>query len=287
MYAEPDREIAFGDVFLRDVLFHDAFLADDAAQLGSYLIVPQNAPRFAAGIEKRLNRPVSIPEEGIWIYSPGIPRTGRENFLLAHGLSTHAVVISDDCDIEEAFGREGAEPRGRLLFAAVAESKKEQIEEVQRREPFNRFALPGNDQWQGGIVDLKRLFMVDVRAIPTAPEARAVRLGEELSTALAVTWAAYATRRGPLAAAKNADKLVRLLGERGVGNEEAVKIATAVAEAVAAAWTFEVDGLDAAAVVLDEGGDLSGAEVRLVDTLNAVAAAASAAAAALEASRRS
>jgi len=272
VYQAPDSDVSFGDVFLSDSVFHDAYLMGDAANMGAYTLRGGAfKEKFVAGIGRTLSRPVEAPAEGFQFYSPAIPLGTEESGLLAHGLPTHAIVLSDDCDIEEAFGRGGAPPRGRLLFAAVTELPESVIGRLGREEPFDRFPLPKEDPWAGGAVELRRLFMVDVRAVNPDPGARAVSLDRELATRLAVTWSAYATRRGPLAAAKNAGKVAQLLVDGGTGEDEATSAANALAQTVARAWTFEVDGLDAAAIAFDEQTDPERAKARLIETLRDLA----------------
>jgi hypothetical protein len=85
--------------------------------------------------------------------------------------------------------------------------------------------------------------MVDVRAIDPEKTPRVTRLGDGLSQGLAITWAAYATRRGPLAASKAAEKLAALLSSGGEVSPEIRAAAVSVAQTVAAAWTMEAEGL--------------------------------------------
>ena len=226
------------------------------------------------------SRRVVAGPDGIQVFSPAIPLGTEEDALLAHGLPTHAIVLSDECDIEEVFGR-GGTPKGRLLFAAVSERETSEINAVAEHEPFDRFALPAGGDWPGGVAELRRVFMVDVRAIDPEKTPRVTRLGDGLSQGLAITWAAYATRRGPLAASKAAEKLAGLSSRGGEVSPEIRAAAVSVAQTVAAAWTMEAEGLDEAAIAFEDGADPNPAVERLIESLQELATQASAAATAL------
>lgn len=135
MYSHPDDDIVFGDVFCADAVFHDAHLADDSTNVGRYVLSAPFKDKFTSGIARTLNRPVQAPADGLPLYSPAIPLGQGEDGLLAHGLPTQAVVLSDDCDIEEALGRDGSPSRGRLLFASVTTQSDDAIEAVRTSEP--------------------------------------------------------------------------------------------------------------------------------------------------------
>jgi hypothetical protein len=123
--------------------------------------------------------------------------------------------------------------------------------------------------------------MVDVRAIDLERTPRVTRLDDALSQRLAITWAAYATRRGLLAASKAAEKLAALLSRGGEVTPDIKAAALSAAQTVAAAWTMESEGLDSAAIALEEGLDPDPIVARLIESLRELATQASAAAAAL------
>ncbi len=68
MYQAPDSDISFGDVFLSDSVFHDAYLMGDAANMGAYTLRSAFTERFVAGIGQTLSRPVEAPAEGFQLY---------------------------------------------------------------------------------------------------------------------------------------------------------------------------------------------------------------------------
>jgi hypothetical protein len=283
LYTNAEGEVTFGDLFASGSVFHDAYLRSDATSLGQHTLKGQKAERLAEGLTKGLNnRSVVAGPDGINVLSPAIPLGNEEDALLAHGLPTHAIVLSDECDIEEVFGR-GGKPKGRLLFASVSERPVAEINAVALQEPFDRFALPASEGWPGGVAELRRVFMVDVRAIDLENTPRVTRLDDALSQRLAITWAAYATRRGPLAASKAAEKLALLLSRGSEVTPDIKAAALSAAQTVAAAWTMESEGLDGAAIALEEGTDPDPVVARLIESLQELAIQASAAAAALDA----
>lgn len=150
-------------------------------------------------------------------YAPMIPgslyNTGRD-FMLAHGRSCRAVLLSDDCEIETCLVR--SEGKSRLVFAAVAPWPADPAEaaKTMERTTFRRHPLQPGDGFEGGVVDLVRLFAVSGKALLNVG-GRVIGLGEEGRAALEQRWAAFATRRGPLAAADNATKLAHILDAKG------------------------------------------------------------------------
>lgn len=121
---------------------------------------------------------------------------------------------------------------------------------------FGRFPMPAmGESIPASVAELRRCFMVDSRDVAARSEDRLASLGPEAVVDLEVRWNAFATRRGPRASARNAEKvadvLVRLQGrsERSESDEEA---GTLVAQTLAAAWRIEGGELPAAAEAAPE-----------------------------------
>ncbi len=100
----------------------------------------------------------------------------HHDFVLAHGTPCLGILVSDDCAIDDAFGvdRQRADPRGRLLFAAVTEATQLEIQALEDLPAFDRFPLPADARFAGGIAELRRVFMLDARAVKTDPGDRVV-----------------------------------------------------------------------------------------------------------------
>ena len=191
MYHAPSKgePVLFGDVFSSSWLF-DAFINRDAVPLREITLKGGN----------RGYAPVS---------APGQP---DKDFLLAHGTSCRAIVLSDDCEIESCLVRRGG--RGRLVFAAVEPWPSASIAVGVRTSNFRRHPLEPADGFEGGIAEFFRLFAVTGQALLGA-SGRIICLEEEARALLEQRWAAFATRRGPLAAADNATKLAHVLDAAG------------------------------------------------------------------------
>jgi hypothetical protein len=185
--------LLFGDVFSSEWLF-DTVINEDAVSLA-----PINLSRGQG--------------RGYAPLTPDSPFKTDKDFLLAHGRSCRAVLLSDDCEIETCLIRR--EGRGRLVFAAVAPwpADPEEAAKAMERTTFRRHPLRPHNGFEGGIVDLVRLFAVSGKAL-VQTERRVVSLGETERAALEQRWAAFATRRGPLAAADNVTKLAHVLDAR-------------------------------------------------------------------------
>jgi hypothetical protein len=192
MYSVPatGTPLLFGDIFSPDWLF-DAVVNDDAVRLGEVNM-----------------------RGGLRGYAPlksGGPKTDKD-FILAHGEACRAVLLADDCEIETCLVRKGG--RGRLLFAAISAWPEEEGEATKTRTmtTFRRHPLEPAEHFDGGIVELHRLFAVNGRALTSLGTGdRIVALAEAARAGLEQRWAAFATRRGPLAALDNATKLAHLL----------------------------------------------------------------------------
>jgi hypothetical protein len=192
MYSVPATctPLLFGDIFSPDWLF-DAVVNNDAVRLGEINLRGGN----------RGYAPLKV--DG--------PRTGKD-FILAHGESGRAVLLADDCEIETCLVRKGG--RGRLLFAALSAwpDDADEAERARQMTTFRRHPLEPGEHFDGGIVELHRLFAVNGRALTSlSSDDRVVALSDAARAGLEQRWAAFATRRGPLAALDSAAKLARLL----------------------------------------------------------------------------
>lgn len=194
MYRQPDHDepLLFGDVFSSDWLF-DAFINEDAVPL--YETLFQRGGRGYAPV------------------TPQGPQT-RKDFILAHGEHCRAILLSDDCEIESCLERAGG--RRRLIFAAVTPwpSDSDAAAKARRMTTFRRHPLEPAGGFDGGIAELHRLFAVSGRALLDA-HGRLVALEDDARALLEQRWAAFATRRGPLAATDNGTKLAHVLDARG------------------------------------------------------------------------
>lgn len=233
MYSVPatGTPLLFGDVFSPDWLF-DAVVNDDTVRLAEI------------NMKGGMRGYAPIKADG--------PETGKD-FILAHGEACRAVLLADDCEIETCLVRKGG--RGRLLFAVISAWPDDEDEATKARamSTFRRHPLEPGEYFDGGIVELHRLFAVNGRALTSLGSGdRIVALGDAARSGLEQRWAAFATRRGPLAALDNATKLAHVLDagddvqrfERFRSGEAAPAGATAetaksVARAFAQAWKAE------------------------------------------------
>lgn len=232
--SERDH-ILFGDVFSAGWM-HDVFLREDAIALGP----------FTRG-------------GGVTCYAPVDPAKRRQSqeLILAHGRPAQAVILSDDCEIESVLVRRG---RGRVLFAAVGPWPEDgaAAEDLMRTTAFYRHPLRPDGAYAGGVVDLRRLFMVDARAISASD--RDVCLGEGLRARLEQRWAAFAGRRGPLAHLSGAQKLARVI--EAAGDSDRLE---SLNEGTAAVDPATVEASRATAVALSHAWELEGALVNGAD----------------------
>lgn len=237
----PCAEVSFGDIFSATFL-HDVYLRSDAQLLGT--------------------RDVPAKHGGGLAYSPSFGR--NREYVLAHGARCQAILITDNCVIDTALGRDGAArgPRGRLLFAPILPMPAED----RSTNAFGRFPIPEAPDVEGGIAELRRCFMVDARDVADNAGARLASMASELAEELEIRWNAYAARRGPLAALRNAEKLASLLaraaGRTALGESD-LEAARSLAEAVTASWKLEGRYLEAAAGAFDSGA-AGGTEIAAV-----------------------
>jgi hypothetical protein len=275
-YTLPSGEIKFGDIFEADYLF-DVFVRADSAAIPGY---PAPAKLAEAMGRKVVGQP--LPPEPFDLHSPAFPPRSGQDFVRAHGSKRRAVILNDNCVIATAFGyddRKTAKRAGRLIFAPIADATKKEIDDLTKQSGYGRFPLEPAGFFAGGVVELRRAFMVDLRAIE--PKQRIARPDPDLAELLEVRWSAYSARRGPDVFNTNAHKLKSVLArpdEPGVAEEEA---AARVAEALSIAWRLEGGPLEAAAEAWDKGHDAEPAISALVDDLRELEQAAAAAAAAL------
>lgn len=262
MYRKPaqDEPILFGDVFSSDWLF-DAVLNSDAIPLREVMM--RGGARGYAPVEA------------------GGPGTSGD-LILAHGNACRAIVVSDDCEIETCLIRR--EGRSRLVFAAVAPWPADAPGAAQaaRMTSFRRHPLEPADGFAGGIAEFFRLFAVAGTALLKQPR-RVVVLDDDARALLEQRWAAFATRRGPLAAADNATKLAHVLDAKGdtgrfdlllggdaLPNDRAQDAAKAVARALVQAWRTEGEIMQGIADAHEERGVGAEAITLLVAELRAL-----------------
>jgi hypothetical protein len=272
-YALPTGEIEFGDIFEADYLF-DIFVRADSTAIPGY----QAPAKLAEPMGRKLvGRP--LPAEPFDIHSPVFPPRIGQDFVRAHGAKRRAVILSDNCVIATAFGyddRKQAKRAGRLIFAPIVDATAKEIETVSKQAGYGRFPLDPTGFFPGGIVELRRAFMADLRAIK--PEQRLARPDPALAELLEVRWSAYSARRGPDVFNTNAHKLKNVVArpdEPGVAEKEA---AARVAEVLGLAWRLEGGPLEEAAAAWDKGHDAEPAIAALVDGLRELEQAAASAA---------
>lgn len=231
MYRQPEESdpLLFGDVFSSNWLF-DAVIKKDA--------IPLREVNLRGG------------GRGYAPVTPEGPQTDKD-FLLAHGRTCRAILLSDDCEIETCLVRK--EGKSRLVFAAVAEWPTDNATAAKavRMTTFRRHPLEPADGFEGGIAELSRLFAVSGQALLNT-HGRVVALDDHARALFEQRWAAFATRRGPFAASDNATKLAHVLDANGesdrfdllVGgdalpNSAAQDVAKAVARAFTQSWRTE------------------------------------------------
>jgi len=264
------QELSFGDICEADFLY-DVHVREDARAMG----VEFASAKFAT---KRWNIDEEVP-----YYIPGIGIKAGQNYVLAHGVHQQAVLLSDDCLIATALGRDGAGPTNRrLLFAPVVEATEDEVAELAGGN-FGRFPLPADaHDADDRIADLRRCFMVDARDVDAALKAGGFQvrsLDDATRDDLAIRWSAYALRRGPFVAEDNLEKFVEYLLITGRVDDEGAVIdaARALADVVAAAWGYEGRGVEGAGTAADDGRDPQEVIDRLVEELEQLRATADAA----------
>lgn len=230
VYVAPVADVSFGDIFSIGFLF-DVHLRADAVQLGA-----QEIPAKRGGGTAYSDR-----------------FTGERAYVLGHGTPHRAILITDSCIIDTALGqgRDETRPKGRLLFAPITPARPDAL----ATETFGRFPLPAHGEVSAGIAELRKCFMVDARDVAAHKDAREASLTDDFAEELEVRWNAFATRRGPLVALRNAEKLVDLLtrrrGLREPGADEK-QVGQEVAEVIAQSWAVEGGHVEAFAELADD-----------------------------------
>lgn len=258
MYRQPAATdpLLFGDVFSAEWLF-DAMVREDAVALA-----PINLSRG----QGRGYAPTAVDS----------PYKTHKDFMLAHGRSCRAVLLSDDCEIETCLVRK--EGKSRLMLAAVAPWPADPSEaaKAMQRTTFRSHPLQPGNGFDGGVVDLVRLFAVSGKSL-LSTHGRIISLDDQSRAALEQRWAAFATRRGPLAAVDNATKLAHVLDAKGdperldllhggdtVPDAAALHTGKAVARVLNQAWRTEGEIMQKIADVHEARHD-GDAEVALLE----------------------
>jgi hypothetical protein len=259
LYAKPADHLSFGDIFAGDWFF-DAYLRRDAVPLVQFQSKAGRGWKAAAPSQDR-------------------------DALFAHGQQRHAILISDDCEIETILRRGG---RSRVVFAAIERLPLSQsaAEEALETRAFRRFPLPPDGAYSGGIVEFQQLFAMAVDGVRMeGQDPRLTRLDDEARLQFEMRWNAYSSRRGPLAHIDNAEKLARLLSAAGdtvrfdrlaTGEEKPddahVTIAKAVAEALGAAWIIEGARLNEVAEAYERKDSADATRAALAEAFKELAA---------------
>jgi hypothetical protein len=238
-YVEPAENVSFGDIFEAEFL-HDVFLRADAVQLGTRDMVKKHG--------------------GGLMYAASFDR--NREFVLGRGAQYRALLIADNCLVDRILAQGSADhrPQGRLLFAPLVEA--DTGDEI---KDFGRFPLPDwPERLPSCIAELRRCFMVDAPAILEHRDDRMASLNEDAAAELEVRWNAYAARRGPLANARNAEKVAELAARsQGDAVEPDRELAQLIASALVAGWRLEGDSMERVADAYSENreGDSELAEL--------------------------
>jgi hypothetical protein len=239
-YVDFASDVSFGDIFESAFLF-DVHLRKDAVQLGA-----QNmSARYGGGLA----------------FSARYP--GNRHYVLGRGGPFRAILITDNCAVDTALDQRHdasddppAKPKGRLLFAPLTEADAD----VTDIPTFGRFLLPPcPGRFGAHIAELRRCFMVDARDVAEHKDSRVASLDDDLAEALEVRWNAFAVRRGPLANARNAEKLLgtltRIAGREDAPTEDELSAARSLTDVLAATWRLEGAGLEAVGDAFDRHVD--------------------------------
>jgi hypothetical protein len=271
LYAAPQDDVVFGDIFETDFL-HDIFVREDTGLMGGGPLPPTLAPKVGGWMNTKL-------EQGtIDLYSPAFPPKPETRFALAHasfrpGDEPHrAILLSDSCLTATALaqGRQKRSVGGRLLFAPLTVVDEDKWHNLVETEDFERFPLPPGERLPAfSVAELGNCFMVDARDIEKHTGSRIASLSGPLAEELEVHWNAYATRRGPRAYGRNTLKLASLLSGGGQPGDDEQAAADAVADALDLALLIEgadlEDVSEAEEAVRLSGGDAGALTPPLVD----------------------
>lgn len=241
MWTVPAAAAVFGDVFRADFLL-DVHVRADAVTLGEAQLSARQVRQLAT---------LGVPPTGsVDIYSPAF--SDSTGFVLARatGASGTAMLVSDSCAVATALvqGRQKRSVGGRLLFVPVLVDPPPAVwERLRKRTDFGRLALDPHAAWpDGAIAELRLCFMVDARDVKVNLDARIATLSPAGADELAARWAAFATRRGPIAYEQSAAKLGHVLAARAgvaVGDQH-VAVGDEVARTLDLAWTLEGGDLE-------------------------------------------
>lgn len=243
---ELRAELSFGDVCEAEFLY-DVHVREDARSMG----MKMSGDAFA---QKHWKLPGAVP-----MFIPALDPGQGETFTLAHGTHHHALVLSDDCLIASALGRDGGGPKNRrLLLAPLVVASEKEVQELDG-ENFGRFPLAADEHVASHcIADLRRCFMADARDVHKALAAAGFRtrsISDETAGALAIRWSAFTLRRGPFVAEDSLEKFAEHLLDTGrvAQEDDAVEVATLLADVVSAAWGYEGRGVEHAGNAADDG----------------------------------
>ncbi len=248
-YATPRQAAGFGDLFEADFLL-DLFVREDATFLGGGQLAGQ---KLIARLGGWMNAE-GIEAEAVDLFSPAFAVRAQDRFALGH--ASHrllqerrlALLISDSCLTATALaqGRAKRSPGGRLLFAPVSQIDPDEWERLRQEPDFERFPLPPEEA-QGLtalVAELRHVFMVDAKHLAAHLDSRLLSLAPATAESLEAHWAAYATRRGPLAYERNTLKLAFLLAGGAQPGEEEQRSADAIAEVLDLTWLLEGKDLE-------------------------------------------
>lgn len=239
--AAPRPELGFGDVCEAEFLFDVHVRADARALTREETSAPFAKKRW--GLDSAISYFVPLPS--------GAP----DNYVLGHGRQRRALVVSDDCFIASALGRQGQTPDGRIMFAPVVDVNQEELDQLTELPTYGRLGLAADEVYgQHAIVELRRAFMADARDVAAAGVGFAVRsLDDDARDGLSIRWAAYALRRGKFVVEDNLEKFAELLLAQAIDEEEVTRFSLAVGTVAALGWRYEGKGIEDAGVAFDEG----------------------------------
>jgi hypothetical protein len=228
-------ELSFGDICEAEFLY-DVHVRADARSMGRE-VAPAKFAKKMWGMD-----------EDLTYFVPALDPKQGDNFVLARGTHSQAILLSDDCVIATVLGRDTGKPTNkRLIFAPLAPAADADLDTAN----FGRFPLLADEQFDEPLMaDLRRCFMADGRDVHAALDAggfRARSLTEDTRGELAIRWSAYALRRGPFVAEDSLEKFAEYAIDSGLASEEAVVDASSkLFDVVGAAWGYEGRGVEVA-----------------------------------------
>lgn len=295
--ATEEDQLRFGDVVEADWVF-DLCLRDDARALirqtvrGGEVLIAQDR----SAVTRRRDYPKDIV----------LAHSGFDDLALGHAsventtTARRAVVVSDDCDIQDAI-KTG---RGRLRIAglvALPPAGTEEREHWLASEAFDRFPLRPQDElepsFEGGVIEFQRTVAVmakdllDLKPVLTIED-------EQDRQNLRIRWTAHAARHGPAVTAQSALDLIKLLiidGDEERARElrdahnpildaDDMEMIRRLKGVAALTWTLEGGNVDAIAAALERGDAPDTSLDTTADLLERLGAACAEAVAAVRAS---